>query len=138
MSRAVQAAQVASLLLASSLGSGCFYFVDEAGPWIRSADAFCTDRNSWQLEAEVTHPGGGREIADVWVEVTETWWDSWSGVTVSTYLGDVLLGPEGGDWWGGEVRSRRDFLDCGWAGDYELSFVAEDFSGDTDIITLLR
>lgn len=128
--------QAATLLVALSL-SGCFYIVETRDyPDIVDLDAFCTSDGWWVLEAFVDHPEGTRFIDDVYVEVVEVWFAGYR--EDQTYLGDAVLEPIGGGEWLGEFRSDPRFLDCSWPWDYDLSFVAVDRDGDSDVRTITR
>lgn len=132
----------ASSALGLALLSGCFVLTERPAPRdyprIDGADAWCARDNWWELEADVSHPDGVRAVDFVWVEVTEVWWDSWTGEESWTWLGDVDLGYVGDGIWYAEEPSSRSFLDCGWPYEYDLRFVAEDIDGDLDTFTITR
>ena len=126
-------------VVAASTLSGCFVLVERAdSPRILEADAWCARDGWWEIEADVSHPDGDRDVDFVWVEVTEVWWDFWGENVTYTDLGDIDLEYAGDGLWYAEVPSEFGFLDCGWPYDYDLRFVAEDREGDTDSYTITR
>ena len=133
---------LALALLVAVLGGslpGCIVFVEGRDyPRILEADAYCARDGWWEFTADVAHPDGDHLVDFVWAEVTEVWWDGWTGDRVYTYLGDVELAYDGDGLWYTEVASSPRFLDCFWAYDYDLQFIAEDADGDRDSYTITR
>ncbi len=127
-----------SLVVLLATTPGCFYIVDATPdyPRIRSVDGFCDRDDWWELTAEVSHPAGAGYVGAVWVDVTEVWWDQWG--EVQTDLGSVDLDYDGDGFWYAELPSSPSFLDCWWAYDYDLTFVAEDLDGDRDSVSITR
>lgn len=121
--------------------AGCFVYTDDPGPhpapnaapYFDYADAWCEPDGYyhdfvWAFEADVLDPDGANDVAEVYVDVYDTWDGAW--------VDGFPLDPIGGVTWYSAWVGSSTYLDCTYP-DYEVDFVAVDIFGAEDIVTVV-